>query len=77
MKLYFSNIGEIKILANLGIRIYYYIDDYKSIYINYGGTFAGEFTHSLYNQSNTNIHQDKHLIIGWDIKNKNGIIGSC
>lgn len=62
---FFNNIGEIKVMANLGIKIQYYTADYAKQWDEAGASLA-----YLPNR-------DHNLIIGWDDKNNQGLAGSC
>lgn len=60
-KVFFDNIGEIKVMAGLGIKIQYYTEDY--------GKQWKEISYYPYGDTN--------LVIGWDEKNQQGLAGSC
>lgn len=64
-KVFFDNIGEIKLMANLGIKIQYYTADYAKQWDEAGASLA------------YSPNRDVNLIIGWDDINNQGLAGSC
>lgn len=69
-KVFFDNIGEIKVMAGLGIKIQYYTADYETQFIRQNCRLAFKDKHN-------HNHDDVSLVIGWDCHNQNGILGSC